>query len=253
MYGIFNSNLLFHASVPLNADGSLKEVDINGEKVKGRALLDKIGLVLRSAFNSDTEPKERKFAVDYFWYLWCGVDSPLFDKSKMTTFERYFLEDKTTHTEEKGYYYRLRDDEKVCDMILDSFGVTGQHRHIINGHVPVRSIKGENPIKANGKLLVIDGGFSKAYHPETGIAGYTLVYHSRGFQLVQHEPFLSTDQAIKEGKDIRSTTIVVELNSHRQMVKDTDKGADLQQQIHDLEKLLYAFRNGFIKEKERYK
>lgn len=119
--------------------------------------------------------------------------------------------------------------------------------------VPVRSIKGENPIKANGKLLVIDGGFSKAYHPETGIAGYTLVYHSRGFQLVQHEPFLSTDQAIKEGKDIRSTTIVVELNSHRQMVKDTDKGADLQQQIHDLEKLLYAFRNGFIKEKERYK
>ena len=115
------------------------------------------------------------------------------------------------------------------------------------------TIKGENPIKANGKLLVIDGGFSKAYHPETGIAGYTLVYHSRGFQLVQHEPFLSTDQAIKEGKDIRSTTIVVELNSHRQMVKDTDKGADLQQQIHDLEKLLYAFRNGFIKEKERYK
>lgn len=138
-------------------------------------------------------------------------------------------------------------------MLLDEFGVTGQHRHIINGHVPVRSIKGENPIKAGGKLLVIDGGFSKAYHPETGIAGYTLVYHSRGFQLVQHEPFLSTDQAIKEGKDIRSTTIVVELNSHRQMVKDTDKGADLQKQIHDLEKLLYAFRNGFIKEKERYK
>ena len=186
MYGIFNSNLLFHASVPLNADGSLKEVDINGEKVKGRALLDKIGLVLRSAFNSDTEPKERKFAVDYFWYLWCGVDSPLFDKSKMTTFERYFLEDKTTHTEEKGYYYRLRDDEKVCDMILDSFGVTGQHRHIINGHVPVRVGRGETPIKANGKLMVIDGGFAKAYHNTTGIAGYTLVFHSRGFQLVQH-------------------------------------------------------------------
>ena len=137
MYGIFNSNLLFHASVPLNADGSLKEVDINGEKVKGRALLDKIGLVLRSAFNSDTEPKERKFAVDYFWYLWCGVDSPLFDKSKMTTFERYFLEDKTTHTEEKGYYYRLRDDEKVCDMILDSFGVTGQHLGVPQPGIPI--------------------------------------------------------------------------------------------------------------------
>ena len=163
-------------------------------------MLDKIGLVLRSAFNSDTEPKERKFAVDYFWYLWCGVDSPLFDKSKMTTFERYFLEDKTTHTEEKGYYYRLRDDEKVCDMILDSFGVTGQHRHIINGHVPVRVGRGETPIKANGKLMVIDGGFAKAYHNTTGIAGYTLVFHSRGFQLVQHEPFTSAEEAIKTGR-----------------------------------------------------
>ena len=169
----------------------------------------------------------------------------------MATFERCFIDDKSVQKEEKGAYYTLREEEKICDMLLDEFGVTGVHRHIINGHVPVRSIQGENPIKANGKLLVIDGGFSKAYHPETGIAGYTLVYHSRGFQLVQHEPFLSTDQAIKEGRDIRSTTIVVELSSHRQMVKDTDKGADLQRQIHDLEKLLYAYRNGFIKEKER--
>ena len=134
---------------------------------------------------------------------------------------------------------------------MDEFEVEGEHRHIINGHVPVRSINGENPIKAIGKMLVIDGGFSRPYHLETGIAGYTLVYHSRGFQLVQHEPFESTAKAIKEGLDIKTTTIVVELNSHRQMVKDTDKGAELQQQIRDLENLLFAYRNGIIQERER--
>ena len=169
------------------------------------------------------------------------------------TFERTFIEDKSTWTEPQNPYYRYQSSEPVCRMLLREFGLYSENAHIINGHTPIHVKEGENPLKAHGRLLVIDGGFSKAYHPETGIAGYTLVYHSRGFQLVQHEPFLSTDQAIKEGKDIRSTTIVVELNSHRQIVKDTDKGADLQQQIHDLEKLLYAFRNGFIKEKERYK
>ena len=229
----------------------LKNICIEWQEYKGKALLDKVDQLIRTAyFDSDGSP-EKDFALDYIWYLWGGKDSPLFDKSKMATFERAFIDDKEVQKEEKGAYYTLREEEKVCDMILDEFGVTGPHRHIINGHVPVRSIQGENPIKANGKLLVIDGGFSRPYHPETGIAGYTLVYHSRGFQLVQHEPFLSTDQAIKEGRDIRSTTIVVELSSHRQMVKDTDKGADLQRQIHDLEKLLYAYRNGFIKEKER--
>ncbi len=253
MYGIFNSNLLFHASVPLNADGSLKEVDINGERFKGRALLDKIGIVLRSAFNSDTCEKERKFAVDYYWYLWCGKDSPLFDKSKMTTFERYFLEDKTTHTEEKGYYYKLRDDEKVCDMILNSFGVSGRHRHIINGHVPVRVGHGETPIKANGKLMVIDGGFAKAYHNTTGIAGYTLVFHSRGFQLVQHEPFTSAEEAIKNGTDIVSTTQIVEMSTQRMMVRDTDKGAELESQIEELKELLYAYRHEYIKESTKNK
>ena len=168
----------------------------------------------------------------------------------MATFERLFLDDAETHKEEKGAYYTLRDQESVCDMILDEFQVVGEHRHIVNGHVPVRSNKGENPIKAGGKMLVIDGGFSRPYHLETGIAGYTLVYHSRGFQLVQHEPFESTTKAIEEGLDIKSTTIVVELSSHRQMVKDTDKGAELQSQIKDLEKLLYAYRCGLIKEKE---
>lgn len=251
MYQVCNSNLLFHASVPLNEDGSLKDICIEGQLYRGKALLDKVEQLVRTAYFDPEDTPEKQFAMDYIWYLWGGKNSPLFDKSRMATFERCFINDKSIQKEEKGAYYTLREEEVVCDMLLDEFGVLGVHRHIINGHVPVRSIQGENPIKANGKLLVIDGGFSKAYHPETGIAGYTLVYHSRGFQLVQHEPFLSTEQAIKEGRDIRSTTIVVELNSHRQMVKDTDKGGDLQRQIHDLEKLLYAYRNGFIKEKER--
>ena len=251
MYTVCNSNLLFHASVPLNEDGTLKEICVDGVYYKGKALLDRVDQLVRTAYFETEETPEQQFAMDYVWYLWCGADSPLFDKSRMATFERFFIYDKESHKEEKGYYYTLRTEEKICDMLLDEFGVTGQHRHIINGHVPVRSIKGENPIKANGKLLVIDGGFSKAYHTETGIAGYTLVYHSRGFQLVQHEPFESTAKAIEEGLDIRSTTIVVELSSHRQMVKDTDKGAELQMQIRDLEKLLYAYRNGFIQERER--
>lgn len=251
MYTVCNSNLLFHASVPLNEDGTLKEICVDGTYYKGKALLDRVDQLVRTAYFETEETPEQQFAMDYVWYLWCGADSPLFDKSRMATFERCFIGDKETHKEEKGFYYTLRTEEKICDMLLDEFGVTGPHRHIINGHVPVRSIKGENPIKANGKLLVIDGGFSKAYHTETGIAGYTLVYHSRGFQLVQHEPFESTAKAIEEGLDIRSTTIVVELSSHRQMVKDTDKGAELQMQIRDLEKLLYAYRNGFIQERER--
>ena len=210
MYQVCNSNLLFHASIPMNPDGTFKSVRILGQDYKGRALLDRVDQLIRTA---------------------------------------YFKTE--THKEEKGAYYTLREQEEICDKILDEFGVTGMHRHIINGHVPVRSNQGENPIKANGKMLVIDGGFSRPYHLETGIAGYTLVYHSRGFQLVQHEPFESRAKAIEEGLDIKSTTIVVELSSHRQMVKDTDKGADLQSQIKDLEKLLYAYRNGLIKEKER--
>ena len=248
MYGIFNSNLLFHASVPLNDDGTLKLVDINGQKHKGKSLLARIGTVMRSAFTADTEPSERRFSIDYFWYLWCGKDSPLFDKSKMTTFERYFLTDKSTYVEEKGAYYRLRDDEKVCDMILDAFGVEGEHRHIINGHVPVRVGRGENPIKAGGKLMVIDGGFAKAYHNTTGIAGYTLVYHSRGFELVQHEPFTSAEEAIKNGTDIVSTTQIVEMSRKRMMMRDTDKGAQIQVQIDEMRELLYAYRHGYIKE-----
>ncbi len=251
MYGVYNSNLLFHASMPLNADGSLKEVDLGGTKYKGRELMHRVGMLMRAAFNDDTPADEREFARDYYWYLWCGPDSPLFDKSRMATFERYFIVDPETHKEEKGYYYKLRNREEVCDMILDEFGVTGEHRHIINGHVPVRINQGETPIRANGKLMVIDGGFAKAYHNQTGIAGYTLVFHSRGLQLVQHEPFTSAEEAIKNCTDIVSTTQLVELSQHHMRVRDTDKGRELLSQIRELTELLYAYRHGIIKENDK--
>jgi len=261
MYNICNQNLLFHASVPLNSDGTLKDVEIMGRSYQGRQLMEYIGQLVRSAFQNDTPREQKAYARDYFLYLWCGKDSPLFDKSKMATFERYFLTDRQTYHEEKGNYFKLRDSEEVCDRILDAFGVTpivgkstghsaaGGSRHIINGHVPVHAGAGENPIKAGGRLMVIDGGFSEAYHKETGIAGYTLVYHSRGFQLVQHEPFTSTQDAISRGTDIKSTTQIVEMSTHRMLVADTDKGEELRQQISELKDLLYAYRHGIIKEK----
>lgn len=251
MYSICNSNLLFHASVPLNEDGSLKDVTLMGEAYKGRELMHKIGMVVRSAFNTDTPRQERLYARDYFWYLWCGKDSPLFDKSRMTTLERYLTTDKDLHKEQKGYYYQLRNNAKVCEHILDAFGVEGENRHIINGHVPVHVAQGENPIKADGMLMVIDGGFAKAYHDTTGIAGYTLVYHSRGFELIQHEPFESTKESIRLGTDIKSSKQIVEMSGQRLMVRDTDKGRVIQGQIQELKELLYAYRHGLIKEKRR--
>jgi fructose-1,6-bisphosphatase-3 len=249
MYTICNQNLLFHASIPLNDDGTLKPVTIMGNSYTGRELLDVIGQTIRSAFQNDTPADQKAYAKDYFLYLWCGKDSPLFDKSKMATFERYFLSDKETYHEEKGNYFKLRDSAEVCDRILDAFEVKGPNRHIINGHVPIHVSKGENPIKASGRLMVIDGGFSEAYHKETGIAGYTLVYHSRGFQLVQHEPFTSARDAILRGTDIKSTTQIVEMSAHRMLVADTDKGEELRTQIAELRDLLYAYRHGIIKEK----
>ncbi|MBQ0019192.1 MAG: fructose-1,6-bisphosphatase [Bacteroidales bacterium] len=247
MYAICNSNLLFHASIPMEANGKLREVELMGRKYSGRALMHQIGMVIRSAFNTDTPKAERSFARDYFWYLWCGKDSPLFDKSKMTTFERYFIADKSTHVEEKGNYYLMRDNAQVCDYILDAFGVEGEHRHIINGHVPVHVAQGENPVKADGRLMVIDGGFAEPYHHTTGIAGYTLVYHSRGFELIQHEPFTSTKEAVKNGTDIQSSKQIVEMTGKRIMVRDTDKGKILGEQIKELQELLYAYRHGIIK------
>ena len=250
MYTVSNSNLLYHASVPLNEDGSMREVEVEGHPYSGRELLQRVEMLMRSAFNTDTPREDRQYAIDYFLYIWSGPDSPLFDKAKMTTFERYLILDKTSHTEKKGWYYKLRDSEEVCGRILDEFGVKGSHRHIINGHVPVKASAGESPVKANGMLMVIDGGFSKAYHNTTGIAGYTLVFHSRGFQLVQHVPFSSADEAVRLGTDILGTTQIVELNHSRLRVRDTDKGAELQSQINELKELLYAYSHGYLKERK---
>lgn len=251
MYAIYNNNLLFHASVPLTEDGKLKEVELMpGLTLSGQELMKHTGMLVRSAFQNDTPPEERLYARDYFLYLWCGKDSCLFDKAKMATFERYFIAEKETHVEAKGAFFRLRDNEETVDNILDAFGVTGDNRHIINGHVPVHVMKGESPIRANGKLMVIDGGFAEPYHKETGIAGYTLVYHSREFEMVQHEPFTNVDDAVREGRDIKSNMQIVENIGRRLLVADTDRGKELQAQIEDLRELLYAYRHGFIKEKK---
>lgn len=248
MYNVSNSNLMYHASVPLNEDGTLREVLVKEDRYAGKDLMHRIGLLMREAFNTDTDPDVRQYAIDYYHYIWCGPDSPLFDKAKMATFERYFIDDPESHKEKKGWYFTYREREETCDMIMDSFGVTGEHRHIINGHVPVRATQGENPIKANGKLMVIDGGFSKAYRSTTGIAGYTLVFHSRGFDLVQHEPFSSPEEAVKNGTDIISSTTLVELSTHRLRVRDTDKGNELASQAKELRELLFAYRHGLLKE-----
>ena len=252
MYAVVNNNLLFHASMPLNEDGTLRHVEIMpGKSLCGKDLMHNIGMMVRAAFQNDTSAEERQYAIDYFLYLWCGPDSPLFDKAKMATFERYFIADPDTHHEEKGYYFKFRNDEKIIDMILDAFEVQGDNRHVINGHVPVHVVKGETPIRAGGKLMVIDGGFAEPYHKETGIAGYTLVYHSRGLELVQHEPFTSTKEAIERGLDIKSTRQIIEMSKRRMRVADTDKGREIKKQILDLKDLLYAYRHGIIAENER--
>lgn len=249
MFAIYNSNLMFHAAVPINEDGSMREVVFDGVPVKGKELLKKVERMARTAFDNDVDKATREKYADFFWYLWCGPESPLFGKAKMATFERYLLDDKEVQKEPKGWYYILRDDAAVCDGILDEFGVKGSHRHIINGHVPVRVGKGETPIKADGRLMVIDGGFSRVYHNRTGIAGYTLVYHSRGFELVQHAPFTSTEEAIINGTDIHSTTKIVEMMGEREKVRDTDIGRGIMVKIADLERLLVAYRKGIIKER----
>lgn len=248
LYLARNNNLMYHASIPLEEDGSFREVEVLGERYSGKRLLDRIDQLTQIACRSGADDPDRPGAIDYMWYLWCGPDSPLFGKKRMATFERYLIADKATHAEGKGNYYYLIDDAKMCDKILTEFGLPTNGSHIINGHVPVKTIKGENPVKADGKLLVIDGGFSRAYQPTTGIAGYTLVYHSRGFQLVQHEPFESRKKAIEEGQDIISNTVLSEFKARRLLVRDTDKGLELIAQVEELNKLLAAYRRGLIRE-----
>lgn len=246
-----NNNLLFHASIPMTESGDFKMVNVNGVDLSGKALLDKLDRLSRAAYFDKKGCKAVDDCVDYMWYMWCGPDSPLFDKNKMATFERYFIGDKATHKEEKGAYYNVIDKGDNCHKVLEEFGLNPLSSHIINGHVPVKFKKGENPIKAGGRRLVIDGGFSKAYQGETGIAGYTLIFNSFGLQMVQHEPFESTEKAIEEGRDILSTKFVVEEVKQRVTVRDTDIGKELIKQIDDLDDLLVAFRQGLIKEKTK--
>ena len=247
LYLVRNGFLLYHAAIPLNADGSFAEAEVCGERVSGKALMDRTDEVIRMAYYGEGKAKED--ALDYMLYLWEGEFSPLYNKDKMTTFERYFLADKATWTEQKGADFSLADDESVCRRILEEFGLAPENGRIVNGHVPVRTIKGETPMRANGKRFVIDGGFSKPYQEKTGIAGYTLIYNSHGIQLVEHESFESREQAILSGSDIHNRTLLQDFSDHRIRIKDTDKGKELLEQIHWLEQLLHAYRSGAMRER----
>ncbi len=248
LYKVFNNNLLYHGCVLLNEDGSFQEVKLFGKTYKGRAWYDVLDTYVRKGYNA-SDAKERELGKDMMWYIWLHPNSPLFGKDKMTTFERYFITDKATHKEKKNPYYSMLENEDVANRIMDEFGLDRVGAHIVNGHVPVRSKEGESPIKCNGKILVIDGGFSKAYHSETGIAGYTLTYNSYGLILVAHEPFESTEIAIKKEVDIHSESVIVKRTQKRILVEDTDVGKKIQENICDLKELLSAYRSGKIVEK----
>ena len=248
LYKVYNNNLLYHGRVPLTENGELKSVRVYGHSYKGKGLYEAMESYVRKGFYA-LDPREKERGRDLMWYIWLGEGSPLFGKDKMATFERYFLAEKETHKEKKNPYYSMLENEEVIDKILAEFGLPAEGTHIINGHVPVKSKNGENPIKCGGKVLVIDGGFSKAYQKETGIAGYTLIYNSYGLILAAHEPFESTEAAIEKESDIHSDSIIVKRVVQRKLVGDTDIGRELKEQIADLEMLLEAYRSGRITER----
>lgn len=248
LYKVYNNNLLYHGCVPLTENGELKSVRVYGHSYKGKGLYEAMESYVRKGFYA-LDPREKERGRDLMWYIWLGEGSPLFGKDKMATFERYFLAEKETHKEKKNPYYSMLENEEVIDKILAEFGLPAEGTHIINGHVPVKSKNGENPIKCGGKVMVIDGGFSKAYQKETGIAGYTLIYNSYGLILAAHEPFESTEAAIEKESDIHSDSIIVKRVVQRKLVGDTDIGRELKEQIADLEMLLEAYRSGRITER----
>ena len=249
LYKVCNGNLLFHACVPLNADGSLMETEVFGETYKGRALYDVMERYVRAAFD-DADPELAKRGRDLLWYMWLGEGSPLFAKSKMATFELYLITEKEARKEVKNSFYSYLDDERVMGGIFEDFGMDPETSRIVCGHVPVKVKDGEDPVKCGGRVLTIDGGFSKAYQPTTGIAGYTLISNSYGFVLAAHEPLESMRAAVVNELDIHSSRKVVELVDKRTLVADTDNGSVLKQQIADLEELLEAYRCGILAEKE---
>ena len=249
IYKKFNSNLLFHGCIPMKENGEFDTVELLGKTLKGKDLLDYIETIAHRAYFGEPS-EETENAKDLMWYFWGGPKSPLFGKDKTATFERYFLEEKELHKENKNPYYTLINDEKICDKILENFGLdTDGDSHIINGHMPVKAKDGENPVKANGKLIIIDGGFAKAYQSTTGIAGYTLTYNSHGLVLAMNEPFESKCKAIEEGLDIKTQTILKENIANRKRVADTDIGQKLTEEVEDLKQLLFAYREGELKEK----
>lgn len=248
LYRVYNGNLLYHGCVPMNEDGTLRKVNLYGQWYQGRELYDVLESYVRRAFvNLDSKEKEK--GKNILWYLWCAPDSPLFGRDKMTTFERYFTDNKQICREEKNAYYRLIEEPETADMILKQFGLEGEGVHIINGHVPIHQKSGESPVKCGGKVLIIDGGFSRAYHKETGIAGYTLIYNSYGLTLTAHEPFESAEAAILAEKDIVSKRVAVEYRQKRQLVGDTDNGRRIKERIAELKELIHAYRTAEIKEK----
>lgn len=250
LYKIYNNNLLIHGCIPMDKEGNLKYYEDNrNRRLTGRAYLDYIDKIARQGYFSDLDSEEREYGKDFLWYLWCGENSPIFCKDAMKTFERYFVDDKELHKENKNPFYIFTQNEEVCDTLLGEFGIEKDKGHIICGHIPVKFKSGESPIKANGKILIIDGGLSKSYQKTTGIAGYTLIYNSYGLMLAEHEPFNSRIDAIVKETDLHSSKVVVE-KVDRKRIKDTDIGIKLQDEIEDLYKLLECYKLGIIKIKE---
>lgn len=249
MYKIYNGNLLLHGCVPMTNEGEFADCNFLGKYYYGKELIDEIDKSVRIGY-FETENKElRQKNIDIMWYLWCGALSPLYGKAKMAYFEQYFIEDKSAREEEKDPYYTFREDVKYVDKILENFGLTSSESKIINGHVPVRVKKGESPLKADGKVIVIDGGLARAYQKVTGIAGYTLISNSNGLVLASHEPFTSVKQISTEGVQIISNNTMVERYKERMLVKDTDNGKIIMKKIEELQQLLYAYRQGLVHEK----
>jgi fructose-1,6-bisphosphatase-3 len=247
MYLVHNANLLYHGCIPMDSNGDFQSFRLDGQQVSARLFMDRADRIVRQGYFS-TQPQHKRDGLDLMWYLWSGAQSPLFGKKKMATFERYFIADPATHREARNPYYDFRDQEQTASKILQAFGLDPLSSHIINGHVPVKVSKGESPLKAGGKLIVIDGGFSKAYQKQTGIAGYTLVFNSYGLLLASHQPFESAQKAIEEEADIESCTEILETNRQRIRVRDTDQGREIQGRLADLQALLQAYRDGLVKE-----
>ncbi len=249
LYKVYNGNLLFHGCIPLNADGSFRKVQVFDKEYSGKSLYDILEVYARKGYYNVHNPEEQQKGQDILWFIWSNENSPVYGKAKMATFERYFLTDHDIKAEEKNHYYRLINREDVVNKILKEFGLDPDHAHIINGHMPVQLKKGETPVRCNGKVLIIDGGFSKAYQSQTGIAGYTLVYNSHGLRLVSHKPFESTEKAIINETDIHSDSVILESVERRELVADTDDGKEMQMRIFELEQLLGAYRTGVIAER----